>query len=357
MRLGVISWEPGDGLAREAAKSFRQLGHVTVDIWFEDILPEGLDAVFSYGPFGSLVPLANQLVAIPQDDRPALIFWLTEQLPNPLLPKSLVALAGRARSRLERYAYRQNDAGLWRLRPGWASLTRKANRFRYCGDLLWMQEAGILTLLVLGSPFNNAYLNALGLHTYRPPQSFRGEMGADLNLPRDVAVLWLGKTATRRRRRNLERVRSDLAARGIDTLVVDGVENPYIFGEARTDLLNRTCIVLNLLRTPWDSHAQRFQLAALNRALVVSEPCVQHTDFLPGEHFVVAPVEKLAETVEYYLRHEEERQQITDRAYQLVRQTPRITVYARLLEEASRNKEAFRRQNQTAPQPEERNTR
>lgn len=332
MRLGVISWEPGDGLAREAAESFRKLGHETVDVLFDDMLPEGLDAIFSYGPFGSLVPLANQLAAMPHDERPALIFWLTEQLPNPLLPKLLVALAGRARSRFERSAYRRNDAGLWRLRPGWESLTTKAHRFRYCGDLLWMQEAGVLTLLVLGSPFNNAYLNVLGLRTYRPPQSYRGEMGADLNLPRDVPVLWLGKTATRRRRRNLERVRSDLAHRGIDTLVIDGVENPYIFGEARTNLLNRTCIVLNLLRTPWDSHAQRFQLAALNRALVVSEPCVQHTDFLPGEHFAVAPVEKLAETVEYYLNHEEERQQMTGRAYELVRQTPRIEVYARLLD-------------------------
>jgi hypothetical protein len=101
-------------------------------------------------------------------------------------------------------------------------------------------------------------------------------------------------------------------------MVVDGVEHPYVFGEDRIILLNRTKIVLNLLRTPWDDNSMRYCLAAPNRALVVTEPTLPHTDFTPGVHLVEAPAEQITDTICYYLAHEEERCQIVDRAYQLV---------------------------------------
>lgn len=337
LKIGVVFWDLGEGLAGEASRSFSELGHEVTEFLSEEKLPENLDVIFAYGPFGSMVPLANQLLEIPKASRPIFIFWQIEPLPNPLLPNWLAASLGKFRSKAERLAYERNVENEWHLMSRRRWVTTRGYRFRYCGDLLWMQSQGILTLLVNGSPTNGAYLRELGLDPYRPPSpSYREGWGADLKLERDVPVLWLGKSATRRRKRNIQRVRRDLDELGIELLVVDGFENPYIFGEARTRLLNRTCIVLNLLRKQWDSNAARFQLAALNHALVVSEPLQHHTGFTPGEHFVEAPVTDLARTIQYYLNNDQERQQVANRAYELIKQTPRKQVYAQLLEKALR---------------------
>jgi spore maturation protein CgeB len=51
--------------------------------------------------------------------------------------------------------------------------------------------------------------------------------------------------------------------------------------------------------------------------LIVTEPTLPHTAFLPGVHLVEAPLEQMADTVCYYLSHEEERRRIVDQAYQL----------------------------------------
>lgn len=335
LKIGVVFWEPGEGLAGEASRSFSELGHEVTEFLSQGKLPENLDVIFAYGPFGSLVPLANQLLEIPKNVRPIFIFWQIEPLPNPNFPKRLAVLLAMLRSKAERLAFERNVENEWQLmsRRGW--MTTRGFRFRYCGDLLWMQSEGILTLLVSGSPINNVYLREIGLYPYRTPTpSYREGWGADLNLERDVPVLWLGKSATRRRRRNIQRVRKDLRDLGVELLVIDGVENSYIFGEARTKLLNRTCIVLNLLRKQWDNNSARLQLAALNRALVVSEPLQNQRGFAPGEHFIEVPVADLAGTIKYYLDHELEREQIAERAYELIKRTPRKQVYAQLLEKA-----------------------
>ncbi len=91
-----------------------------------------------------------------------------------------------------------------------------------------------------------------------------------------------------------------------------------MFGEERTILLNRTKIVLNILRKPWDDNSQRYFIAAPNRALIVTESTFPHTPFLPGHHIVEVPLEKIASTICYYLEQEELRKEIVDNAYRLV---------------------------------------
>ena len=145
------------------------------------------------------------------------------------------------------------------------------------------------------------------------------EWGGDLGLERDIPVLWLGKPGSRRRRKLLRRVFASLQSRGVKMMVVDGEQNPYVFGNARTILLNRTRIVLNLLRQPTDENAGRFYIASANGAMVVTEPLLPHHPvFTPGVHFVECPVERMAETIDYYLHHEAERCQIALRAHELV---------------------------------------
>jgi hypothetical protein len=142
----------------------------------------------------------------------------------------------------------------------------------------------------------------------------------NLELDRDIPVLWLGKIVSKRRRRLLDTVRQGLHTRGIDMHVVDGVENPYVFGRERNILLNRTVITLNLLREEYDDNSLRYFLAAPNRALIVSEPTLPHTPFMPNVHLVEAPAERIPDTIAYYLANEQARMKIVEAAYQLTTQ-------------------------------------
>lgn len=336
LRVGVVYWQQNDGLGTQTCGILENLGHEAINFLYDAKLPQDLDVVFTYGPFGSLVPLANQLLACPPTKRPLFIWWITEQLPNPALPEWILYGGGRLRSRVERLAFRQRTIGEWQLKPRLRWLAAKAHRFRYYGDLHWLRRTGILSILVTGSPWRADFLRVRGFDPFVPPSpNYRPKWGADLKLERDIPVLWLGKIATRRRKRLLHRVRTEMRQRGVEILVVDGIENPYIFGEERTILLNRTKIVLNLLRAKWDNHAGRYALAAQNRALIVTEPSYPHTSFLPEVHFVEAPIERMTDTICHYLENEDERQQIVERAYQFIRKTSREEIFVQLLEQAA----------------------
>jgi hypothetical protein len=245
-----------------------------------------------------------------------------EQLPDPRLPEWLRRAAGIARSRVERFAYTKNKQGQWRLSPYLRWLTTRFTRFRYYGDLYWLCRNDILSTLAIASAWTSVRLRERGFDVITVPAfgfPLIPEWGANLGLTRDIAVLWLGKVGSKRRARLLQRVRTHLRQRGIEMMVIDGVENPYVFGKSRTILLNRTKVVLNLLREPWDENAGRYYLAGLNRALIVTEPTLpHHPAFVPGVHLVEASVEHMADTICYYLTHEDERERIVEQAYQLV---------------------------------------
>ena len=122
----------------------------------------------------------------------------------------------------------------------------------------------------------------------------RGELLTDSHetssCERDLDVLWIGKRRTRRRSATLDRSAPVSAARGATMHVVDGIEQPFVFGRARTVLLNRATITLNILPTWYDGAlSYRFPLAAANRSLVVSEVALPHAPHLrPNVHYVEA---------------------------------------------------------------------
>jgi hypothetical protein len=317
LRVGIVFWKEDDGFGSAISSVIEQLGCVATNFNHAARLPEELDVVLAYGPLNSLVPLANQLLSCPTSQRPLFALWLTEQLPNPALPEWIRHSVGVIRSRAERLAFRESAQGEWRLDQRLRWLVAKAHRFRYYGDLHWLHRLGLLSVLVVGSQWISHFLHVRELNPVTAYIGSYTEWWADLGLARDIPVMWLGKTGTARRKRFLKRVRADLRDRGVDVLMIDGVENPYVFGEERTILLNRTKIVLNILRTEWDNHSLRYFLAAPNRALIVTEPTLPHTPFRPGEHLVEAPLEKMADTICYYLAHEKERQRIADQAHRL----------------------------------------
>lgn len=312
--VGVMHWVPDEELAQRYARALAEAGHRVTPFGWDDPLPPGLDVVLVYGPFNTMTPLARRLLALPPAQRPALAWLFTEQLPNPRLPQWWQAGFGRIRSSLDRLAHRH---------PALAPLNRGAYRFRYFGDLLWLRENGLLTTLAVWSDWWADRLRRAGFDPFVPPRGYHPGWGHDLGLERDIPVLWLGKPGTRRRARLLDRLRRDLSARGVVMHVVDGVENPYVFGPARTELLNRTRIMVNILREPWDDNSMRYALAFHNRVLVVTEPTLPHTpQFRPGEHLVAVPVAQMARTIVHYLEHEEERRRIVEQAYGAVPKQP-----------------------------------
>lgn len=317
-RVAVITPDPDDEIAARHVSRLEAHGAGVVQCGYLEPLPLPLDAVFVFGPFGTLAPLICQLEAMEASSRPGFILLQGEQLPNPRMPGWLQDGLGDLRSALEMGAYRQGPDGSWRLRAGWRRIAGGALRLRYHGDLRRLRRSGLLDRLLVWSRWTAQDLERRGFRCVPLPPQHNPAWGADLQLERDIPVLWLGKVGSARRARNLRRVREGLAARGIPLHVIDGRERPYVFGEARTRLLNRTRVVLNLLREGWDNNSLRFLLAAHNGALVVGEPALPHTAFEPGEHWVAAPVPELAETVAYYLENEAERARIARQARDLL---------------------------------------
>jgi hypothetical protein len=320
LRIGISipTYDRNVQMARGVSRSVASLGYTPVDFADDDILPAGLDLVITIGPLSSLVPLANQLIACPPSQRPPWALIHTEPLPNPDLPEWFRRGFGALRSRAERAIFYQVSPGLWRPSPSLRRLLRRAHRYRYYGDLFWLREQGVLTVLALWSRVIADSLRAQGFDPIVLTGGYQLDWGCDLGLARDIPVLWLGKPVSGRRVQLLSRLRQELDARGVPMMVVDGVEHPFVIGEERTILLNRTRIMVNLVRQKYDDNSMRYPLAAHNRVLLVSEPTLRHTYFEPGVHLVETPISRMAETICYYLQHDDERKRIVDNAYEFV---------------------------------------
>ena len=237
------------------------------------------------------------------------VMWTTEGFPDLRIPEALLRPASALRS-LAEYRARPKASTDGPLIPG-------LHRLRYRGDLQHAYSRGWLDVLTDISDVYARRYRSGGLPVeYAPFGSFPGGY-EDLGLTRDIDVLWMGKRATRRRSKMLDGLEHELDRRGIRMHVVDGVRRPFVFGEERTRLLNRSRITLNLLRTWYDENSMRFFLAAPNRSLFVSESLMPHVpDLKPGVHYVHGSPDLLPDLIERYLERDEERDAIVDHAYE-----------------------------------------
>ena len=94
--------------------------------------------------------------------------------------------------------------------------------------------------------------------------------------------------------------------------------DPALWGEPRTELLNRTKIMLSISRFPGTFGSKRFLIGMSCKALVVSDPLYDPAPFVPGVHFVEASVGDMPAAIEHYLTHEDERRAIAERGHDLV---------------------------------------
>ena len=305
----------------------------------------GLDYVVIYGPMQSLAETIATLRR--HQHRPPVLVWLTEQLADPRGPYRAQTIAARLRFGLESLSWpavvrRQPPLGSAgvppasdraggtpalpssgaRLSPSVAAaLLRRAGRLRILGELLALRDLGCLALVAAFTETNAGCLWRHGLPAAVAPMGYHPSYGGPLGLERDIDVVFLGTLRDRRRTGIVRRLQRDLDRRGIALTLRDGsASHGYAYGEVRTVLLNRAKIMLNIMRQPWDDGIHRMLLAAPNGAMVVSEPIIATSwgPFRPDVHFVMAPHDRLAETIARYLADADARRTIAGRAYDSV---------------------------------------
>ena len=149
------------------------------------------------------------------------------------------------------------------------------------------------------------FLRSRGLNADLIPFGYHPKWGRDRRMTRDIDVLFLGRLGHGPRETNVNWLQAELQRRG---RLLTWAQRA--FGDAREELLSRTKIMLSLLRVPHDEAGMRVLIGLAGGALVVSEACADAGEFVPGKHYVTAPLRDIPSVVEYYLDHERERRTI-----------------------------------------------
>jgi hypothetical protein len=173
---------------------------------------------------------------------------------------------------------------------------------------------GWLDLIFVASLEQVEYLEDENIRSWYVPFGYHPSFGSMLGLERTIDVLFLGDQGPLRRRRLIRYLRRQ----GIDVDVRGSYFDPSLWGDDRTQLLNRTKIVLHLHRHPGKVAAMRLVLALANGAMVVAEPCYRPDPFVPGVHYAEAPIRELPDLIRYYLEHDKERERIVASGHRLV---------------------------------------
>lgn len=268
-----------------------------MDDGFPDLA--GVDLVWMLGTPNTFPKIRRRLAAMPAASRPLLLVWHAELLPPP------------------------KAAGVPWPRLAWWEMARILRRDPRAKDVytnyyrLWrMAKKGLPDLLVAPTLERCEFLAERGLSSHFVPLGHDPAMGEDLGIARDIEVLFLGSLNIPRRRGVLEQIES----RGVNLLALGSRSDPACWGAERSRLLNRTKILLNISRSPGQFPDLRWLLGMANKSLVISEPVHAPDPYVPGKHYVSAPIEQLPEVIAYYLAHAEERERIAHEGHCFVTQ-------------------------------------
>jgi hypothetical protein len=216
------------------------------------------------------------LRSLAPEERPRVLLWFSEPLPMPsaagLRPASLTV-----RERAKR----------------WLSDPRTNDVASNLASLKSLHSEGLVDHWAVSTPARQDVLREQGIEAFLAPLGYDPERdGSPQGLDRDIDVLFLGEVVPRRRA-----LLRRLADSGLRVEVRGSWYDPECWGEARTRLLNRTRVFLNLARHPGEFPGYRFVLGMANGCLVASEPVYRPGWFQPGMHYLEAPEESLAEDI------------------------------------------------------------
>ncbi|HEX8208031.1 MAG TPA: glycosyltransferase [Solirubrobacteraceae bacterium] len=247
------------------------------------------DVLFLIGTANYFPATFRRLARLRPEERPFVLLWHGEPLPAPRV--SGLRPARRHARELVKIALRDPRT------------TDPKSNFRRLRQVL---RAGLLDLVVVSTPWRQTFLAEQGIEAEWVPFGSFAPMGHDLGLQRDIDVMFFGAQDVPRRRRIVERMRRE----GIHVRS-EGQWGPKgLWGDERTEVLNRTKIVLNLGRHPGELSGMRLLTAMVCGACVLSESIWDPRPFVPGVHYVDAPVEDLASAAAALLADDERREMI-----------------------------------------------
>lgn len=238
--------------------------------------------------------ITARLRKIPRQRRPFVVIWHGEPLPPP-------RASGLPRPWLNWW-----EIGKILLRDA-----RATDVYTNWFTLRSLQRQGIPDVLFVSAPGRRDFLTERGICAEFVPFGYAPEMGRDLGLTPDIDVLFIGALDVPRRNRILRQVERQ----GVKLTAVGDWHNPAYWGENRVKLVNRAKILLNVSRTAGEYSGLRILLGLANKALVISETIYDPAPYVPGKHFVMAPVEEIPDLVRYYLTNTEERERIVEEGY------------------------------------------
>ncbi len=319
--VGVAKWAEQDGVAQDICHELLIQGHHVIPFVVGTAVPRDADIVLTFAPWGRFLKVAGDTAAVHAPRQPTLVHWNLENPADIAIPWPFLHGLSAARSWVDRLSDDEGRLGrmlLTKTPLRWVDT--RMYKFRYLGEYYYAYQKGWMRALAETSQLLARFHTSHGLPSFYVPWGTAPSFFDTLHMDRDIDVLWIGKRRTRRRSRHIDRVRTELASRGVNMFVADGVENPLVYGDARTRLINRSKITVNIMSTWYDnSFHMRFHMVAGNRSMVISEHIPPHyTEYKPGVHYVSTDLDSLSDAILMHLDHANERQAIAENAFRLV---------------------------------------
>ncbi len=179
--------------------------------------------------------------------------------------------------------------------------------------LLDSHEEGWIDHYVMSTHQRYHFLSGHGIAAHFIPMGACEEMGADLGVPRDQPVGFLGHIKYGRRAEMLAGLQECLRRRGVP--LTQAVNDCY--GEKRMAWLNRTRILINLHSFSWSPAWIRFLFAAQCGTLVVSEPMKDEHPMVAGVHYIAASQKEMPDVICELLKEPEKIHRLTAAASDL----------------------------------------
>lgn len=305
-RVGVlIPWGAPNEIGSAVVDAFRNNGCEAIPLYPRQAeWPIGLDLIVIIGPMVSLWPCIQRLNAINAVTRQSVVVWDTEPMPHPFMRRRSIRWLADARHLADRFMHHlglpQPIRGL-------------GGRLRCAGEISILRREGMLRFVAVFTETHQRFFQRMGIPAYTIPMGYDRRFGEPMGLVRDVDVAFIGSIGRGRRRDIISRLQDTFAEDGIRFVIKDGSpERGHVYREDRARLLNRTKIMLSVMRQPWDDPIFRILFAAPNGSLVISEPVCDPGPFEEGSHFIATPLPNLAGTIRHYLTREHERQRVAN---------------------------------------------